>query len=458
MKTDSWSLFTYPIMDIKAAEALLNRRAAEGWTLDRVYLGTFARFFPSDTRSAWCVDWSRPGYSERPDYLALCTDAGWTLIQKVGAFNLYKAPVGTPPIQTDGVEEAHRFRQEVLRANFKGWVFLLAMTLLLAALWLLVLDGSWQASLMAVLLTNIGLALLLSLPAILARWLLGTGRLLLRLRQWDRAAGGPLPAPGRRSAGAAAWLCLLCRLWGVAVVACFLLDAGLHMRLSTALGMLIGSLLGLSFHQRRRDREGRSRINSHINTVLNALVLSSVLFAAFLTPLTDCLMPAPVLENKTFVSGAQREDQDFRNRSGLHFTAGPLHTSASDEGSFGLRHQSWREETEEAFGTSYSVRRSWLGQPYLVPMDEGCLVDCYTARWEWLARLVQALLWEPWYPPLDGYTDVWLQEAGLGGGKTESLLLLRSGKTVVTVETHSGPIPLERIEHLLALLSSPQGG
>ena len=106
MKTTSWSLFTYPVMDIKAAEALLNRRAAEGWTLDRVYLGAFARFVPADTRSAWCVDWSRPGYSERPDYLALCADAGWTLVQKVGAFNLYKAPVGTPPIQTDGVEEA----------------------------------------------------------------------------------------------------------------------------------------------------------------------------------------------------------------------------------------------------------------------------------------------------------------------------------------------------------------
>ena len=94
MTRSRWSLFTYPIMDIKAAEALLNRRAAEGWALDRVYLGTFARFVPADIRSAWCVDWSRPGYSERPDYLALCADAGWTLVQKVGAFNLYKAPVG----------------------------------------------------------------------------------------------------------------------------------------------------------------------------------------------------------------------------------------------------------------------------------------------------------------------------------------------------------------------------
>ena len=36
MKTVSWSLFTHPVMDIKAAEALLSRRAAEGWALDRI--------------------------------------------------------------------------------------------------------------------------------------------------------------------------------------------------------------------------------------------------------------------------------------------------------------------------------------------------------------------------------------------------------------------------------------
>ena len=201
MTQSQWSLFTYPVMDIKAAEALLNRRAAEGWTLDRVYLGTFARFVPADTRWAWCVDWSRPGYSERPDYLTLCADAGWTLAQKVGAFNLYKAPVGTPPIQTDSVEDARRFRQEVLRANFKDWFFLLAMILLLATLVFLVSDDSWQTALMATLLTNIGLALLISLPAILASWLLWTSRLLLRLRQWDQAAGGSLPAPAGGAPG-----------------------------------------------------------------------------------------------------------------------------------------------------------------------------------------------------------------------------------------------------------------
>lgn len=434
MTQSQWSLFTYPVMDIKAAEALLNRRAAEDWTLDRVWLGTFARFVPSDTRSAWCVDWSRPGYSERPDYLALCADAGWTLVQKVGAFNLYKAPVGTPPIQTDGVEEARRFRQEVLRANFKGWVFLLAMILLLATLVLLVSDGSWRSALMAALLTNTGLALLVSLPAILAAWLLWTSRLQLRLRQWDRAAGGPLPVPGRRSAVAAVWLCLLCRLWGVAVIVCFFLDAVQTISLSTALGLLIGSVLALFFYKNRRTKEGRQSLNRHITVIFYAVLFSAVIFASFLTPVTSHMMPTSVLMDETFVPGAVRVDRNFRRYSSIQFTVQPLQPAPSDEGSFALRHQSWWED----------------------PSSEQHDVDCYTARWEWLSRLVLDLKREPWYPPLAGYTDVWLQEADLGGGKTESLLLLRSGNTVVTVETRSGPIPRSQIDRLLSLLSSDQ--
>ena len=434
MNTAGWSLFTYPVMDIKAAEALLNRRAAEGWTLDRVYLGTFARFVPANTPEAWCVDWSRSGYSERPDYLALCADAGWVLVQKVGAFNLYKAPAGTPPIQTDSVEESRRFRQEVLRANFKGWIFLLAMILLLATLALLVSDGSWRQGLLDILLTQTGLFLLLSLPAILAAWLLWTGRLLLRLRQWDRAAGGSLPAPGRRSAGAAAWLCLFCRFWGVTVIACFFLDAVQTMSLSTALGLLTGSVLALFFYKNRRTKEGRQSLNRHVTVILYAALFSTVIFAPFLTPVTSRMMPTPVLMDETFVPDAVRVDRNFRRYSSIQFTVQSLQLSPSDEGSFALRHQSWWEN----------------------PSTEQHNVDCYTARWEWLARLVQELLREPWYPPLDGYTGVWLQEADLGGGKTESLLLLRSGNTVVTVETRSGPIPTEQIDRLLSLLSSDQ--
>lgn len=375
------------------------------------------------------MDWSRPGYSERPDYLALCADAGWTLVQKVGAFNLYKAPVGTPPIQTDGEEEARRFRQEVLRATCKGWGILLVLLLVLAALMLLVSDGSWRSALVAVLLTNIGLALLFSLPAILAAWLLWAGRLLLRLRQWDQAAGGALPVPGRGSAGAAAWLCLLCRVWGIAVVLCFLIDAGHRMQMGSALGLLLGGCIGLYFNRNRKDKEGRKLLNGKGTVAFYALVLlSATILAPIFSPLSDVLMPAPALIGETFVTDAVRVNR-YSPRSVSY-----ADTDTSSIGSFGLRYQSWWED----------------------PSSEQHDVDCYTARWEWLSRLVLDLKREPWYPPLAGYTDVWLQEADLGGGKTESLLLLRSGNTVVTVETRSGPIPRSQIDRLLSLLSSDQ--
>lgn len=419
MKKASWSLFTYPVMDIKAAEDLLNRRSAEGWTLDRVYLGTFARFIPSGTRSAWCVDWSRPGYSERPDYLALCADAGWTLVQKVGAFNLYKAPIGTPPIQTDGVEEARRFRQEVLRATCKGWGILLILLLVLATLVFLVSDGSWRSALMAVLLTNVGLALLLSLPAIFWAWLLWTGRLLLRLRQWDQSAGGPLPVPGRKSAGVAAWLCLLCRLWGVAVVICFLVDAGQQMRGSTALGLLLGGCIGLYFNRNRKDKEGRKLLNGKGTVVFYALVLlSATILAPILSPLSDVLMPAPALAaEETLLPGAVRVDY-----------------STASTGSFGLRLQRWWEN----------------------PGNDEWNVECYTARWTWLAQLVLELKLESWIPPLEGYPEVWRWKADLGYG-TESMLLLRSGDTVVLVDAFSDDgIPTQQLDRLLSLLSSDQ--
>ena len=456
MTRSRWSLFTYPVMDIKAAEALLNRRAAEGWALDRVYLGTFARFVPADTRWAWCVDWSRPGYSERPDYLALCADAGWTLVQKVGAFNLYKSPAGTPPIQTDGGEESRRFRQEVLRANFKGWAVLLVLFLALAALVLLVSGGSWRQGLLDILLTQTGLFLLLSLPAILAAWLLWTGRLLLRLRQWHQSEGGPLPIPGHSSAGAAAWLCLLCRIWGIAVVLCFLIDVGHRMQMGSALGMLLGGCIGLYFNRNRKDKEGRKLLNSKGTVVFYALVLLSVtILAPIFSPLSDVLMPAPALNGETFVPGAARVDRSFPR------SVSYADTDTSSIGSFGLRYQSWWEDTGEADPNDdpvYLIRESWTGGSYLLPMEGDYLVECYTARWAWLSLLILELNCEKWFHPVEGFSDVWIKEGRWSNGQIESLLLLRSGHTVVMVDTRSGPIPPERIERLLTLLSSPQGG
>ena len=193
--------------------------------------------------------------------------------------------------------------------------------------------------------------------------------------------------------------------------------------------MLVGGCIGLYLNRDRKDKEGRKLLSRRGTVAIYGLILLSVtVLSPIFSPLSDVLMPPPVLVKETVLPGAVRVDRSF-SRSVSY-----ADTDTSSIGSFGLRHQSWWED----------------------PSGEQHDVDCYTARWEWLSRLVQALLWEPWYPPLDGYTDVWLQEADLGGGKTESLLLLRSGKTVVMVETRSGPIPRSQIDRLLSLLSSDQ--
>lgn len=49
-----------------------------------------------------------------------------------------------------------------------------------------------------------------------------------------------------------------------------------------------------------------------------------------------------------------------------------------------------------------------------------------------------------------------VKEGRWSNGQIGSVLLLRSGHTVVTVDTRAGPIPAEQIDRLLSLLSSDQ--
>ena len=247
MKTHKWMLFTHPVMDLKAAEAALNRAAEEGWTLDRVVWGCFARLVPAQAPEVWAVDWSDGTHLEREDYLALCADAGWTFVQKVRSFQLYKAPAGTTPIQTDSAVELSRFREEELRRLGKVvrsyavlWLFL---ALVVGGFALLFSLRSAPANLLLSLSTSNTLVyLLLCLPLLLAGLAAWTARLCLRLAQWRRAAAeeAPFPVPGPRSAGAAAWLCLLFRVWVFSLFPLLLLDFSQLGNIGTPLGFLIG--------------------------------------------------------------------------------------------------------------------------------------------------------------------------------------------------------------------------
>lgn len=106
-----WTLFAYPVMDIKAAEAMLNRRAEEGWRLEKLWLNLLARFVPAEKPVTYSLDWYDPAREDGPGYLRLLADAGWYQAAQTGYWNIYEAPAGTPPIQTDGELEYRRFRK-----------------------------------------------------------------------------------------------------------------------------------------------------------------------------------------------------------------------------------------------------------------------------------------------------------------------------------------------------------
>ena len=206
-----WKLWTYPVMDIKAAQAELEWMDRMGWRLDKVYLGFLARFVPAETHSSWWVDWSDQTRWEKEDYVQLCADAGWTLVQQTGFMSIYRATPGTLPIQTDGAEEYRRFRHQVYRRMWKGWLLAAALLALVAVFLvpkLSAYETPWDA-LRQLMLYSFSRSIFLVVDVVLLPlallggvvWLL---RLVRRQHQWRRAAreGQPLPVPGRRSGGA----------------------------------------------------------------------------------------------------------------------------------------------------------------------------------------------------------------------------------------------------------------
>ena len=192
-----FSLFTYPVMDVKAAEADL-----------------LASFVPAEAPVSYCLDWYDPKREDSMDYRALLADAGWRSVGQLAYWNIYEAPVDTAPIQTDGALEYRRFRKKALRRMAIGCaVPLLCLTLLallgiLAAIKLETLD--WRILVMFLTNTNIGALLIVLLPLMLVGGGLWLGRWLLRLGQWRRAVAQeePFPVPGRGSALAARLLVL----------------------------------------------------------------------------------------------------------------------------------------------------------------------------------------------------------------------------------------------------------
>ena len=418
-----FSLFTYPVMDMKAAEAELNRRAAAGWRLEKLWLGILAVFVPARVPVRYCINWADPKRGDGQDYEALLADAGWRRHTQVAYRVIYEAPAGTTPIQTDSELEYQRFRKKALRRMAAGGAGLLAMLAVLLVL-LFLLDPVFGWERLAGFLAEFNtLALVLpTLPLLtagLAAWFI---RMLLRLWQWRRCAqaGEALPAPGRISARLAALACLLGYVYLIPVVAAFGLDAlSGRINVGWCIGTIIGSLYGM-----RKAEWDIPRRNFRATIGLATAVLVCILLSPL--GLAEHFYPRQPVEDPRVLTGQ------------------PESSVLEEEASFLVSHASWEEYT-------------WLEQiPYGFPKVYGSRGECWTARWpwmtDWLLAHYLAELGTYFQTPLEGYEDVWLARADLHDGHTEDVWVIRRGNTVVELYSHQGPLDEEWLNRVLLQL------
>lgn len=404
-----FSLFTYPVMDMKAAEAMLNRRAEQGWRLEKIRLGLLASFVPAEAPVRYCIDWIDPVlHPDRPSYAALLAEAGWRRRALVGSWAVYEAPAGTLPIQTDSALEYQRFRKKVLRRMAIGGAVAAVILLLLLGLLLAVSGGrfAWRDWAGVLSLSSVSGGLLLPLPLLLAGGLLWLGRMALRLWQWKRAAeaGEPFPVPGRVSAGAARLCVLLGWAWGLLILAALALDildgkanAGWAVGLAGG-GFLAGKLYpDMDEELRRRQR----RVS------LAALVLAAVvLIAPWLLPsgLTAPLYPDLPPEGVRVLP-----------------EAGHYRVALSEERSLLAAYSRWQEGAEDQ--TSYLMGEYW------------------SLRSDFLADRVAEEYRAELGPEgeLPGYRDVWTGPVTWPSGGQGDAYLIRRGNAIVYLESDAPP-------------------
>lgn len=198
--------FAYQLEDAKAAQAELDRQAAEGWELEELGL-VCARFRRTEApRKSWVepARWkgirSREALRQR-EYLELCGQAGWELLDESRGLWYFRAKPGEQPapVQTDeGVEWETIWRKPLFdRASSLIFIGLFWTAHFWGNfvrngyfLWEFLLSGNYM------LLAAAGLHLALLLE------LIHGGYLLLYRRRCRRAveAGQPFPTPGRNGA------------------------------------------------------------------------------------------------------------------------------------------------------------------------------------------------------------------------------------------------------------------
>lgn len=136
-----WTLFTFNSGDYKGVEGYLNRQAAKGWELEKVY-GFLARWKRTERPSRWCVDLlnAKADREEKLSYLDLCAEGGWELLTLQGSMCIFRSKAGEEPfpVQTDPELEKKNYNKYYLRPTILSVVLILVMIAMYAFLGLAV--------------------------------------------------------------------------------------------------------------------------------------------------------------------------------------------------------------------------------------------------------------------------------------------------------------------------------
>ncbi len=214
--------FRYTAEDAKAAQAELDELADQGWELAElgIFTATFRR--SEQPRRCWVepARWKsirRKDEQARTDYLELCSDAGWDLLDEEAGLFYFQAQPGTQPvpIQTDGSMEW----EEILKKSLWNQAYTFFY---LVIYWVAWTAGRYfwdQPRIWELFFSNGAMTaqLLLLIWVVLELFL---GLRVVRYRRKCRKAaesGAPIPVPSRRSARfrGAAPLCYVVLALGV---------------------------------------------------------------------------------------------------------------------------------------------------------------------------------------------------------------------------------------------------
>lgn len=406
MKRDTcWRLFSFLIIDHKAAQEELNRMAAQGWALKRVCfffpLAQYQRTGRTDLR--YFVDWTDAAKPEEEEYLRLCEDAGWELAATWNYLNIYASRPGSSPqpIHTDPELEYQRYRKKVLRRMAIGTALCLATPLFFLLLHLserirypFRLPPSAAQTVQHCLLTSNGLtAFLLTLPFLVIGCLLYLLCLFRQLHRWRRISFGEESlSSGLPAARVRGWLTLLGSSYLSLVLLLLMADSLLNGfgNIGLPIGMAIGCGIRLALYgSNPRERQ-------RLKPILGLAVGLLLCFA---------------------LHGPVRSAFPGRFPTGGVFSQAADVSEGSRTDAF-LGSQTWWSEVLHA-GADGSVNRLTL-----ISFTAHTWSSPFLADWDRMGN-------EEPRVPVEGYESVWQVEAS---SPSRRAYLLRRGSTWLTME------------------------